>query len=53
MNKKGDIEFGDEGIPGWLIALIILAIMLAAFFILKDKGANAIEYIKNMFRFGR
>lgn len=48
LNKKGmEIEI----IGWWLIALVILVIMFAGFFILKSKGIDATEYLKNLFRF--
>ncbi len=49
--RKADIEL--ETLAWWLLALIVLAIMLVAFFVLRGKGINAIEFIKNLFRFGK
>jgi len=49
--RKADIEL--ETLAWWLLALIVLAIMLVAFFVLRSKGINAIEFIKNLFRFGK
>ncbi len=49
-DKKG-IEF--EMIGWWVVALAVLAIMLVGFFILKDKGINVLEYVRNILRFGR
>jgi len=37
----------------WILAIAVLVIMLIGFFILKDKGMNAIEYVRNILRFGR
>ena len=51
LSKKNGIEM--EMLGWWLIALVVLAIMIVGFIILKGKGINAIEYIKNIFRFGR
>ncbi len=49
-NKKG-IEME---MLGWaIISLFILVIMLLGYMMLKQKGIGAIEYIKNLFRFGR
>lgn len=50
MNKRG-IEI--EMLVWWLIAMVVLVIGIVAFVILKDKGVGGIEYIKNLFRFGR
>ncbi len=54
MNKKEDKKAMETEMLGWwIIALVVLAIMLIGYFILKDKGVGAIEFIKNLFRFGR
>jgi len=37
----------------WIIGIVLLVIMLMGYFILKDRGISAIEYLKNLFRFGR
>jgi len=42
-----------EFLGWWIIAIAVLIIMLIGFFILKGKGIGAIEYVKNLFRFGR
>jgi hypothetical protein len=34
----------------WILGLAILVIIFIAVFILKGKGANAIEYIKDLLR---
>lgn len=49
-NKRG---FEMEFLGWWIIAIAVLIIMLIGFFILKGKGIGAIEYVKNLFRFGR
>ncbi len=41
-----------EMLGWWIFALAVLAIMIGGYIILKGKGINAIEYIKNIFRFG-
>ncbi len=48
--KKGDIDV-DTLIP-WGIALSILVLMILGYIILKGKGDEAIEFIKNLFKFG-
>ena len=50
IRKKG-MEMQMMG--WWIIAIAVLVIMLVGFFILKDKGINAIEYLRNILRFGR
>ena len=38
---------------GWIIALIVLALLLVLAGILFGKGEGAIEFVKNIFRFGK
>ncbi len=48
--KKGaiEIEFGS-----WMIiALIVGIIVILGIFILKGKAFSAVDYLKNLFRFG-
>ena len=56
MRKKELIKarkaMESEMIGWWIIALAVLGIMLAGYFIIKGKGIGAIEYFKNI-RFGR
>jgi len=56
MKKRGFFR-GKKGIETemlgwWIIAIVVLVIMIAGYIILKGKGIDAIEYIKNLFRFG-
>jgi len=50
-DKSGAIEL--EMLAWWIIALIILVLIIIAYFILSGKGAGIIEHIKNLFRFRR
>ncbi|MFH0831939.1 MAG: hypothetical protein V1886_03710 [archaeon] len=50
MNKKG-IAF--ETLAKWIIALLVLAIVGLGIMLLKSKGADLIEKVSNLFRFGR
>lgn len=43
----------SEMLGWWIIGIVLLVIMLMGYFILKDRGISAIEYLKNLFRFGR
>jgi hypothetical protein len=45
--KKG---IASEYLPWLLIALAILVILMVAIFLLKGKGIEALEGIKNIFR---
>jgi len=47
-NKKG-IE--SEMLVWWLIGLVALVILVLAIMGLRGKGAGALEFIKNLFRF--
>ena len=50
VDKRGmEIEF----LSWWIIGIAVLIIMIIAIFILKDKGMGAIDYLKNLLRFGR
>ncbi len=49
-NKRG-MEL--EMLGWWIIALIVLVIVIIAIIILKGKGVSAINFIKDLFRFGR
>ena len=49
-SKKGQI-WGTL-IP-WMIGLAVLVLVVILFVILSGKGYGAIEYIKNILRFGR
>jgi hypothetical protein len=52
--KKGEKKGMEMEMLGWwLIALAVLAIAIGAIIVLKGKGINAIDFIKNIFRFGR
>lgn len=43
-----------EQVTFWaVVAVVIVVVMLAGYAILTGKGVNAIEFIKNIFRFGR
>ena len=49
-NKKG--QMFDTLLP-WIIGLVVLVIILGFYFFFSKNGLSAIEYIKNLFRFGR
>ena len=42
-----------EMLGWWILAIAVLVIVVVAFLVLKGKGVGAIDYIKNLFRFGR
>lgn len=49
-SKKGQIW---ETLVPWIIGVAVLVIVLVIFTILSGKGQGAIEYFKNLVRFGR
>ena len=40
-----------EELGRWLIAIAVVVIVFGVIFILRGKGAGALEFIKNIFRF--
>jgi len=50
MKKKG-LVWGT--IIPWLIALGVLVLMIILYIALTNKGQNALDFIKNLIRFGR
>ena len=54
MKKKWFVKGMEMELIGWwILALVVLAVLLVGYFILQDRGIGAIEYIKNLLRFGR
>jgi hypothetical protein len=49
MKSKRAMEI--EVLVWWIIAIVVLAIIVAASIILKNKGFNALDYIGNLLRF--
>ena len=47
-NKRGIVS---EYLPWLLIAIAILAIMVIAIWVMKDKGISIIDQIKNLFKY--
>lgn len=48
--KKGAMEM--EQIAYWIIGFIVLVIVVAGYMILRGKGGGALDFVKNLFRFG-
>ncbi len=48
--KKGQIW---QTLIPWIIGVATLALILIIFLILSGKGSGAIDYFKNLMRFGR
>lgn len=49
-NKKGQIW---QTLIPWIIGIAVLILVVIVFLILSGKGQGAIEYFKNLVRFGR
>lgn len=49
-DKKGQIW---ETLIPWIIGLLVLVVILGFYFVLSGKGTAAIDFVKNLFRFGR
>lgn len=49
-NKKG---FELEVLGWWILGIAVLVIVIFGMIILKGKGVGMIDYIKQLFRFGR
>lgn len=50
MNKKG-LEM--EMLGYYILGAVVLVIALISYFLLKDKGLGALDFIKNMVRLGK
>ena len=48
--KKG-IEL--EALGWWIIGVAVLIIMVIGYIYLKGKGSSALDFIQNLFKFGR
>ncbi|MEM4325746.1 MAG: hypothetical protein QXU40_00385 [Candidatus Pacearchaeota archaeon] len=53
LNKNNNLKRAIEVeiLAWWIIALVILIVIAIGYFILKEKGIGALDYLKNMFRF--
>lgn len=53
QNSKKAVTLALEEIIKWIIIVVILAILVIGAIILFGKGSSAIDFIKNLFRFGK
>ncbi|HUS50682.1 MAG TPA: hypothetical protein VMZ91_10985 [Candidatus Paceibacterota bacterium] len=51
LKEKKAVEI--DVLTWWFIAIAICIVMVVAFIILRKKDISAIEFIKNLLRFGR
>ena len=52
MKKREKKGMGQEVLGYWILGIVLMAILLVGYMILRGKGMGALEFIKNMFRFG-
>ena len=52
LNDKKGVIWRDV-LVWWIIALVVLFLMIMLYLTLSGKAIGALEYIKNLFRFGR
>ena len=52
MSKKRGQLIWDKLIP-WIIGIAVLALAIFLLIILFKKGSGFLEYLKNLFRFGK
>jgi len=52
MKRLGKKGMEIETLVGIIILIVFLVLAVVGYVILKAKGINAIDYIKNIFRFG-
>lgn len=50
--KKRRAAFELDSIAWWIIGIAVLVVVVLGLFILKGKGIDAMNYLKNIFRFG-
>lgn len=55
MKKNKNLIKGKKGIELetlilWIIALVILIVLVVASVVLRNRGVNALDYIRNLFR---
>jgi cytoskeletal protein RodZ len=51
LKSKRAIEL--EMLGWWIIAIVILVILVIAYVVLRAKGSSALDFIQNLFRFGK
>ena len=48
--RRGAMEMDQIG--WWILAIVVLVVVVLGLFVLKGKGIGAMQYLKNLFRFG-
>jgi len=51
LGKKGDVVW--DHVTVWILALIVLAVIILLYFALTDKASGAVQFLKNLLRFGK
>jgi hypothetical protein len=49
-DKRGSFEL--DTLAWWVIGIAVLIVVVLGLFILKGKGVDTMNYLKNIFRFG-
>ena len=49
-NNKRAMEL--ETLGYWIIGLVILVILIVSSIVMRGKGTDALDFVKNLFRFG-
>ena len=50
MKKRGIVW---QTLIPWIIAIVLLALVLGLYMIFGEKGGSALDYFKNLLKFGR
>jgi len=53
MTIKNKKAFELQQFGGWVLAVVILAVMIIGYIIIKQYGESALEFLKNLLSFGR
>ena len=51
LGKEGDVVW--DHLTVWILALVALAVILFLYFALTDKASGAVQFLKNLLRFGK
>jgi UPF0716 family protein affecting phage T7 exclusion len=51
VKKRGAFELDNIG--WWVLGIAVLVVVVVGLFILKEKGVGAMQYLNDIFRFGK
>ncbi len=52
LNNKKGVAMDTEILVYAIICLIILGVSIGGYFVLEEKGISAVQFVKNLVRFG-